>query len=666
MSKIKKLSDLVINKNIKIAKELGFSGKKITTIPIPKPKVDWRHKKDIKYQQTYEVQKGTPAKHDKIAEETRMVVHDLSERLGFNPNKLNDVQYGRIYDLMKKHGHKDSLDGRPFAKEKVSGGFKNLNIFGKSTGYGTPQRYLTEEGKLAKISPEKRDSIKAFRPFFKRGYDMEEMGADPLSRYQRRFGPDAYYKLREPFVELNLKSKDLTKKYEKELFDVLEGEDALARLYPEEYIKFLNAGRDLRLLFKLDRVAARKIAQFMNQFKMSVAHSFPADFVKTKKGKGLESLPTRFVSRPDEFTYIHPGYLNYKLSPHEHNAALKWLSGQNPTKTSEAEAIEQLGGYMKFPTGEEIGMHPLQKYGDYDTAIEEAIELIRKSQWMKAGKPPYYNEGGIVNGYSKGGKVKKLLDDALGMMSRRKFLKGMGATAASSAVPKGLVKLAPEVVKKGAMNFAPPWVNGMLSALKQHKDLGTFNQAQFNLRHKIGGGLSTGNDAKILNLGSTKIKVYKDQEATITSFQIKTSDEKAADDIATSQGVTPRGWWDDVELREEPGQKTITFKNQSYDGNDQHIVIDTKNKETRFIDDNWQMEAGGGDIAKDNWKEWLMTPNKNEIKVALKKPLSEIDDAMVDGYSVTDMEEFGMHSYVDSFSPSGNIFGTVERMVKKN
>ena len=140
-----------------------------------------------------------------------------------------------------------------------------------------------EEERELRISYEKRDSIKAFRPFFKRGYDKEEMGADPLSRYQRRFGPDAYYKLREPFVELNLKSKDLTKKYEKELFDVLEGEDALARLYPEEYIKFLNAGRDLRLLFKLDRVAARKIAQFMNLFKMSVAHSFPADFVKTQK-----------------------------------------------------------------------------------------------------------------------------------------------------------------------------------------------------------------------------------------------------------------------------------------------------------------------------------------------------------------------------------------------
>ena len=265
------------------------------------------------------------------------------------------------------------------------------------------------------------------------------------------------------------------------------------------------------------------------------------------------------------------------------------------------------------------------------------------------------NEGGLVNGYASGGKVKKLLEDTLGMMSRRKFMKGMGATAAHAALPKSAMKLAPKVLQKGAMNFAPPWVNGMLSALKG---------AQKSTSIPMSRILSKGNNAEIQKIGTKKIKVYKDQEATITSFKVKTSDEKAADDIATSQGVMPRGWWDDVELREEPGQKTITFKNKEYDGNDQHIVIDTKNQETRFVDDNWHMEAGGEDIAKDDWSEWLMTPNKNEIKVALKKPLSEIDDAMVDGYSVGDMEEFGMHSYVDSFSPSGNIFGTVQRMVK--
>ena len=518
-SKLKKLSDLAITINVKIAKELGFSGKKLTTIPIPKPKIDWRHKKAAKFQQKYEKYPKKPQEEDLKAEQARMVVHDLSERLGFDPNKLNDVRFGQIYNLMKKHGQTDDA-GKIFSKEKVSGGFKNLNIYGRSTGYGTPQRRLTKEGKLAKISKEERDSRKAFRQFFKRGYEMDQIGADPLSRYTRMFGTDAYFNLRQPFVDLSLKSKDLTKKYEKELFDALGGEDALAKLYPEEYVKFLNVGKDLQLLFKIDREAARKIAQFMNQFKMSVSHSFPADFVKTQKGKGLESLATRFVSKPDENLYIHPGYLNYKLSPFEHNAALKWLSGQNPTKTSEAEAIQQLGGYMKFPTGEEIGMHPLQKYGDYDKAIEEAIDIIRKSQWMKAGKPPYYNEGGLVHGYSKGGKVMELLDDAIGMMSRRKFLKGMGATGASLALPKSALKIAPAAIKKGALNFAPPWVNGMLSSLKVAKQIDPFSARRATLGPDfiLTGGTSTGNDAKIINMGTKNIKVFKNQDAKITYF----------------------------------------------------------------------------------------------------------------------------------------------------
>ena len=69
---------------------------------------------------------------------------------------------------------------------------------------------------------------------------------------------------------------------------------------------------------------------------------------------------------------------------------------------------------------------------------------------------PKYAEGGIVNGYNKGGKVMKLLDDAIGMMSRRKFLKGTGATALSTVLPKSALKLAPTAIKKGALNFAPP------------------------------------------------------------------------------------------------------------------------------------------------------------------------------------------------------------------
>ena len=40
-------------------------------------------------------------------------------------------------------------------------------------------------------------------------------------------------------------------------------------------------------------------------------------------------------------------------------------------------------------------------------------------------------------------------------------MKGMGATTAAAVLPKSALKLAPAVIKKGGLNFAPPWVNGM-------------------------------------------------------------------------------------------------------------------------------------------------------------------------------------------------------------
>jgi hypothetical protein len=80
------------------------------------------------------------------------------------------------------------------------------------------------------------------------------------------------------------------------------------------------------------------------------------------------------------------------------------------------------------------------------------------------------------------------------------------------------------------------------------------------------------------------------------------------------------------------------------------------------------MEAGGGDIVKDDWIEWAITPNKSKTAKSLKKTVDEIDDAILDGQSVNDMDNHYadmFRSYVDSFSPSGNIFGTAEKMVKK-
>ena len=275
--------------------------------------------------------------------------------------------------------------------------------------------------------------------------------------------------------------------------------------------------------------------------------------------------------------------------------------------------------------------------------------------------------GGIVNGYSKGGSIKKLLDETIGMMSRRKFLKGMGATAAHAAMPKAAMKITGPVVKKVAHDFAPPWVNGMLSALK---DVPITTKTVFRM----------GNNSQVQKIGSKKIKLYGGEEGTESYFRVKTSLDTALDDAEIkipkdkwfppdAIGSRPKSQWDDITLTEEPGQKTITFNNKAYDGNDQHIVIDTKNKETRFVDDNWHMEAGGEDIAKDDWIEWTMDTDKKKLAKSMGLAKGDVvDDKMVDEWSVNGMtSEYGdiFEDYVDSFTPFGNIFGTVQRALNQ-
>ena len=255
-----------------------------------------------------------------------------------------------------------------------------------------------------------------------------------------------------------------------------------------------------------------------------------------------------------------------------------------------------------------------------------------------------------------GGIIKKLLGDSLGMMSRRKFMKGVGATAASAALPRSAMKLAAPAAKKVALSFAPPWVNGMLSALKS----APLHTAAVDFA-------KLGNNAHIAKIGSKKIKIWghEGKVGTESHFRVKSSDMVEGDKIAGKAD----DFWDDVVLTEEPGQTSITWKNKMYDhGNDQHIVIDKVNKETRFVDDNWHMEAGGEDIAKDDWIEYVMTTDKK--KLAKEMGFYKADPKGVKGLDIDEWSVSGMdndyadmfRSYVDSFSPSGNVFGTVGKM----
>ena len=101
---------------------------------------------------------------------------------------------------------------------------------------------------------------------------------------------------------------------------------------------------------------------------------------------------------------------------------------------------------------------------------------LRAEMEMEAGNPLFIGRGALTGKYAGGGLIKKglkkLLGDSLGMMSRRKFLKGMGATAASAALPKGVLKLAAPVSKviKGNLPMpatTPPWIQSMVGMLRK-------------------------------------------------------------------------------------------------------------------------------------------------------------------------------------------------------
>ena len=220
-------------------------------------------------------------------------------------------------------------------------------------------------------------------------------------------------------------------------------------------------------------------------------------------------------------------------------------------------------------------------------------------------------------------------------------MKGIGALAAKSAMPKGVTKALSGVGEK-SVDYAPPWVSSMVKTLGRTP----LHSSNFNFA-------KLANGASVAKMGSQTKKIYGG-EAKETYFKVKTG----ADNVRKTD-------WDDIVLTEEPGQTSLTWKNKNYDhGNDQHIVIDHKNKETRFVDDNWSMDAAGEDIVKDDWVEYPLTTNKKQLEKELGVMKGDVDDTMVDYQSVNDMDEGYMdmfHEYVDSFSPSGSIFGTSQR-----
>ena len=219
-------------------------------------------------------------------------------------------------------------------------------------------------------------------------------------------------------------------------------------------------------------------------------------------------------------------------------------------------------------------------------------------------------------------------------MSRRKFLKGSGALAASTALPmRTVAKVLPKVAVKEASRFAPPWVKSMIGVLDQIGTKGAY------MSHTMKNG------TKISSAG----KVKDDYRGQKQEFEVINSD----------------GYRVPVNLyRPKNGDLHVEFDIRDDFQNNQHIYMDRKTGQVEIVDENYYM-TGPEDFAKDDPLVWdVTTPTQMsqfEKKMGLMR--GDGDDYIKDYMSTPEGGDYSdlFESFIDSFSPSGSIFKTKEK-----
>jgi hypothetical protein len=206
-------------------------------------------------------------------------------------------------------------------------------------------------------------------------------------------------------------------------------------------------------------------------------------------------------------------------------------------------------------------------------------------------------------------------------ITRRLFMKGIGALASKAVMPKMATKLLPDVKEAVKMDSAP-WINSMVNAVKNVVDSGK--------------SISLKSGAKINYLKKPR------NEYEGHTLSVKTAD--GGDDIIT--------------FKEGKNDIDIKFEVADDFHNNQHIYVDKKAKTTEIVDENYYMTSPE-DYAKDDPIIWDMSKKNIREKMILDKT-TKPDDYMYDYMSIPEDSgyEFMWERYVDSFSPSGSIFKT--------
>ena len=239
----------------------------------------------------------------------------------------------------------------------------------------------------------------------------------------------------------------------------------------------------------------------------------------------------------------------------------------------------------------------------------------------------------MEKGYSKGGVIKNILGSATDM-SRRSFLKGSGALAASTILPmRTVTKMLPKVAEQAVTRFAPPWVKSMVGVLDQIGKKGAY------MSHTMKNG------TKISSAG----KVKDDYRGQKQEFQVINSD----------------GYRVPVNMfKEKNGNLHIEFDIRDDFNNNQHIYMDKKTGQVEIVDENYYM-TGPEDYAKDDPLVWDATTPTQMDEYAKKMGImkGDVDDYMLDYGSTPEGGDYSdlFESFVDSFSPAGNIFKTKQK-----
>ena len=227
----------------------------------------------------------------------------------------------------------------------------------------------------------------------------------------------------------------------------------------------------------------------------------------------------------------------------------------------------------------------------------------------------------------KAAKMVKKASDATNV-TRRGFLKGIGSLALSSALPGG-AKMAEPLVKiatKDATRKSPPWIKAMVASLDNiEKPKKSLNR---------------------INANQKLIKKTTDEFKTTKEFEITTAD-------GNKDYVIYRNY--------KNGDKHIEFDIRDDFHNNQHIYIDGKNGTTEIVDENYYMTSPD-DFAKDDPIIYdVTTPTQmQELERKLGVMRGDVDGRMLDFASTPEDGDYSylFERYIDTYSPSGNIFNT--------